>query len=64
MIFGFVLEELNEIPFGINSQPVGQDLFEMGVGLNDPFTGIIYQILCISNIYIMIHNNSKITVMK
>jgi hypothetical protein len=30
----------------------------------DPFTGDKYQIFCISDIYITIHNSTKITVMK
>jgi hypothetical protein len=30
--------------------------------LNNPFTGFTYQISCISDIYITIHNNSKIAV--
>ena len=29
-------------------------------GPNNPFTGVTYQISCISDIYIMIHNGSKI----
>ena len=33
------------------SRPLGR--------LNDPFTGVAYQIACISDIYIMIHNSSK-----
>jgi hypothetical protein len=46
--------------FGSGSQPVGHDPF----GSKDPFTGIAYQISSIPDIYIMIHNDSKITVMK
>lgn len=34
-----------------------------GVGAQ-PFTGVTYQMSCISDIYIPIHNNSRITVMK
>ena len=33
-------------------------------GSNDPFTGATSQMSYISDIYIMIHNSSKITVMK
>jgi hypothetical protein len=33
-------------------------------GSKDTFTGATHQILCISEIYIMIHNSSKITVRK
>lgn len=29
-------------------------------GLKDPFTGVTYQIFCVSDIYIMTHNGSKI----
>jgi hypothetical protein len=32
--------------------------------LNNPFTGVTYQISCIPDIYIMINNSSKTTVMK
>lgn len=28
---------------------------------NDPFTGVAYQISCISDIYSAIHNSSKVT---
>ena len=34
------------------------------VELHDILTGVPYQISCISDIYIMIHNSNKITVMK
>ena len=30
-------------------------------GSNDPFIGVAYQISCISDIYIMVHSNSKIS---
>jgi hypothetical protein len=43
------------------SQPLGHDPLEAS---NNPFTKVAYQISCISDIYIGIHNNSKITVMK
>lgn len=36
-----------------SSQPIGHDLI-------DPFTGIAYQIPCISDIYITIHNSRKL----
>jgi hypothetical protein len=32
--------------------------------VESPFTGVAYQILCISDIYIMIHSSSKLTVIK
>ena len=44
-----------------SSQTVGLNSFG---GSNDPFTGIRYQISCISDIYITIHNRSKVTIMK
>jgi hypothetical protein len=31
---------------------------------SDLFTGVPYQLSCISDIHVMIHNRSKITVMK
>ena len=37
-------------------------VFNMWVSI--PFTGFAYQISCISDIYNMIHNSSKIIVMK
>ena len=43
------------------SQPVGHDLLWRP---SDPFTGVTYQISCISTIYIMIHNGIRIIVMK
>jgi hypothetical protein len=43
-------------------QPVG--LHPFGGAYNDPFTGVTYQIFCIFDIYIMIHNSSKIPVMR
>jgi hypothetical protein len=33
-------------------------------GSNDPFTGVTYQISCISDVYIMIYNSSKILVIE
>lgn len=42
------------------SKPVGWLLWE----LNNSFTGVEYQISCISAIYITIHSSSKITVRK
>jgi hypothetical protein len=50
------------------SQPVSHDPVCVCVCVcvcvsNDPFTGS-YQISCISDIYITIHNSRKITVMK
>ena len=38
------------IAYGSGSQPVGHDLF-----------GVTYQVSCISNIYITIHNSGKIS---
>lgn len=31
------------------------------LGLNNPFTGVTYQLSCISGMYIMIHSSNKIT---
>ena len=43
------------------SQPVGHDPFG---GLSDPITGVAYQISCMSDIYIIIYNSSKVTDIK
>jgi hypothetical protein len=40
--------------YDIGSQPLGQD----------PFTRVTYQVSCLSDIYSVVHNSSKITVMK
>ena len=49
------------IPLTSGSQPVDHDPSR---GLNNLFTGVAYQISCISGIYVMVHKNSKITVKK
>ena len=36
----------------------------VGVGSNDLFVGVAYQLSCISDIDIMTHNSSKITIKK
>jgi hypothetical protein len=43
------------------SQPVGHNPFGSQM---EPFTEVTYQITCLSDIYIMTHKSSKITVMK
>lgn len=34
------------------------------LGVNDPFTGVTYQVPCILDVYIVVHNRGKIKVMK
>lgn len=47
------------------SQPVVLSiLVEFPMGSNNPFTGLGYQISCISDNYITIHHSSKVIVMK
>jgi hypothetical protein len=38
--------------------------FALPLGSTDPFTGIAYQISCISDTYIMVYNSSKMIVIK
>lgn len=56
-----VIKELWEGPSkAVVLKPVGCD----PLGLEEPFTGIVYRLSCLSHVYIMIYPSSKITVMK
>jgi hypothetical protein len=35
-----------------------------GRGVDDPFTGVACQVSCMSGVYIVVYNSSKITVMR